>query len=69
MVGVEMNPHKQTIMDESSGVIVSNQRYLDWQEGYKQGQLDFEPEDHKIRREAIENHEPLSGENSRNGYW
>jgi hypothetical protein len=29
------NPHSKTITDEASGVIVSNQRYLDWQLGYE----------------------------------
>ena len=35
-----LNPHKPTIIDESSGVEVRNQRYEDWQNGYLNGSID-----------------------------
>ena len=32
-----MNPHKEFITDEASGIEVKNQRYLDYQQGVREG--------------------------------
>ena len=40
-----MNPHPKTIIDESSGIEVSNNDYYIWEEGYKAGQESAEKED------------------------
>lgn len=38
----KMNPHKKMITDETSGILVENQRYLDYQGGYKQHKKELE---------------------------